>query len=193
MKNPFLKIGSPFYNVKFACCCVFSCIFVWRICPELTIKMRQRLSDLKENSKPVQKTPPNKQHTLRYKASQSNVFLLQLHNSKGWFYNVFWFVSAQEKKSTVPRLLGPCHPTATKTWRKRRALKRKMRCSLTCHRAVVVARTQVMYPTLSSSLTKLVWLVIYTASGSFGLGCVTLCDFIGRDFVQMFILSFMCF
>ncbi|XDV42859.1 hypothetical protein PO909_011451, partial [Leuciscus waleckii] len=41
-----------------------SCIFVWRLCPELTIKMRQRLSDLKENSKPVQKTPPNKQNTL---------------------------------------------------------------------------------------------------------------------------------
>ncbi|ROJ78807.1 Mitogen-activated protein kinase-binding protein 1 [Anabarilius grahami] len=41
-----------------------SCIFVWRLCPELTIKMRQRLSDLKQNSKPVQKTPPNKQHTL---------------------------------------------------------------------------------------------------------------------------------
>ncbi|XP_026142279.1 mitogen-activated protein kinase-binding protein 1 isoform X1 [Carassius auratus] len=41
-----------------------SCIFVWRLCPELTINMRQRLSDLKQNSKPVQKTPPNKQHTL---------------------------------------------------------------------------------------------------------------------------------
>uniref|UniRef100_A0A8C2CQW7 Mitogen-activated protein kinase binding protein 1 n=1 Tax=Cyprinus carpio TaxID=7962 RepID=A0A8C2CQW7_CYPCA len=59
-----------------------SCIFVWRLCPELTINMRQRLSDLKQNSKPVQKTPPNKQHTLRYKASQPNVLLLQLHNSK---------------------------------------------------------------------------------------------------------------
>ncbi|XP_051723253.1 mitogen-activated protein kinase-binding protein 1 isoform X2 [Ctenopharyngodon idella] len=44
-----------------------SCIFVWRLCPELTIKMRQRLSDLKQNSKPVQKTPPNKQHTLSTK------------------------------------------------------------------------------------------------------------------------------
>ncbi|XP_016129509.1 mitogen-activated protein kinase-binding protein 1 isoform X1 [Sinocyclocheilus grahami] len=41
-----------------------SCIFVWRLCPELTINMRQRLSDLKQNSKSVQKTPPNKQHTL---------------------------------------------------------------------------------------------------------------------------------
>ncbi|KTF88185.1 hypothetical protein cypCar_00008357, partial [Cyprinus carpio] len=41
-----------------------SCIFVWRLCPELTIKMRQRLSELKQNSRPVQKTPPNKQHTL---------------------------------------------------------------------------------------------------------------------------------
>uniref|UniRef100_A0A8C2HBC3 Mitogen-activated protein kinase binding protein 1 n=1 Tax=Cyprinus carpio TaxID=7962 RepID=A0A8C2HBC3_CYPCA len=50
-----------------------SCIFVWRLCPELTIKMRQRLSELKQNSKPVQKTPPNKQHTLRYKANHSFV------------------------------------------------------------------------------------------------------------------------
>ncbi|XP_073784303.1 mitogen-activated protein kinase-binding protein 1 isoform X9 [Danio rerio] len=41
-----------------------SCIFVWRLSPELTINMRQRLSDLKQNSRPVQKTPPNKQHTL---------------------------------------------------------------------------------------------------------------------------------
>ncbi|XP_067312025.1 mitogen-activated protein kinase-binding protein 1 isoform X5 [Pseudorasbora parva] len=41
-----------------------SCIFVWRLCPELTIKMRQRLSDLKQTSRPVQKTPPNKQHTI---------------------------------------------------------------------------------------------------------------------------------
>uniref|UniRef100_A0A8C1I9S1 Mitogen-activated protein kinase binding protein 1 n=1 Tax=Cyprinus carpio TaxID=7962 RepID=A0A8C1I9S1_CYPCA len=49
-----------------------SCIFVWRLCPELTINMRQRLSDLKQNSKPVQKTPPNKQHTLRYKARSSD-------------------------------------------------------------------------------------------------------------------------
>uniref|UniRef100_A0A671LDW5 Mitogen-activated protein kinase-binding protein 1-like n=1 Tax=Sinocyclocheilus anshuiensis TaxID=1608454 RepID=A0A671LDW5_9TELE len=49
-----------------------SCIFVWRLCPELTINMRQRLSDLKQNSKP-QKTPPNKQHTLRYKANHSFV------------------------------------------------------------------------------------------------------------------------
>uniref|UniRef100_A0A671MJ74 Mitogen-activated protein kinase-binding protein 1-like n=1 Tax=Sinocyclocheilus anshuiensis TaxID=1608454 RepID=A0A671MJ74_9TELE len=50
-----------------------SCIFVWRLCPELTINMRQRLSDLKQNSKPVQKTPPNKQHTLGYKASHAPV------------------------------------------------------------------------------------------------------------------------
>uniref|UniRef100_A0A8C1GKA2 Mitogen-activated protein kinase binding protein 1 n=1 Tax=Cyprinus carpio TaxID=7962 RepID=A0A8C1GKA2_CYPCA len=50
-----------------------SCIFVWRLCPELTIKMRQRLSELKQNSRPVQKTPPNKQHTLRYKANHSFV------------------------------------------------------------------------------------------------------------------------
>uniref|UniRef100_A0A673M574 Mitogen-activated protein kinase binding protein 1 n=1 Tax=Sinocyclocheilus rhinocerous TaxID=307959 RepID=A0A673M574_9TELE len=60
-----------------------SCIFVWRLCPELTINMRQRLSDLKQNSKPVQKTPPNKQHTLGYKASQSNKVrksVTSLHN-----------------------------------------------------------------------------------------------------------------
>ncbi|XP_029568858.1 mitogen-activated protein kinase-binding protein 1 isoform X2 [Salmo trutta] len=37
-----------------------SCIFVWRLAPELTISMRQRLSDLKQNGKPVQKTPPHK-------------------------------------------------------------------------------------------------------------------------------------
>ncbi|XP_012682239.2 mitogen-activated protein kinase-binding protein 1 isoform X2 [Clupea harengus] len=37
-----------------------SCIFVWRLSPELTIKMRQRLSELKNSNKPVQKTPPHK-------------------------------------------------------------------------------------------------------------------------------------
>ncbi|XP_070985027.1 mitogen-activated protein kinase-binding protein 1-like isoform X4 [Oncorhynchus clarkii lewisi] len=37
-----------------------SCIFVWRLAPELTISMRQRLSDLKQNGKPVQKTPLHK-------------------------------------------------------------------------------------------------------------------------------------
>ncbi|KAK6304673.1 hypothetical protein J4Q44_G00252590 [Coregonus suidteri] len=37
-----------------------SCIFVWRLAPELTISMRQRLSDLKQNGKPVQRTPPHK-------------------------------------------------------------------------------------------------------------------------------------
>ncbi|XP_030643725.1 mitogen-activated protein kinase-binding protein 1 [Chanos chanos] len=41
-----------------------SCIFVWRLNPELTISMRQRLSDLKQASRPVQKTPPNKHHAL---------------------------------------------------------------------------------------------------------------------------------
>uniref|UniRef100_A0A8C1HWX2 Mitogen-activated protein kinase binding protein 1 n=1 Tax=Cyprinus carpio carpio TaxID=630221 RepID=A0A8C1HWX2_CYPCA len=51
-----------------------SCIFVWRLCPELTIKMRQRLSELKQNSRPVQKTPPNKQHTLRYKHHFEMIF-----------------------------------------------------------------------------------------------------------------------
>ncbi|XP_036449006.1 mitogen-activated protein kinase-binding protein 1 [Colossoma macropomum] len=41
-----------------------SCIFVWRLNPELTISMRQRLSDLKQKSKPVQKSPPNKHNTV---------------------------------------------------------------------------------------------------------------------------------
>ncbi|XP_047677373.1 mitogen-activated protein kinase-binding protein 1 isoform X3 [Tachysurus fulvidraco] len=41
-----------------------SCIFVWRLNPELTISMRQRLSDLKQKSKPVQKSPPVKQHSV---------------------------------------------------------------------------------------------------------------------------------
>uniref|UniRef100_A0A674F5H5 Mitogen-activated protein kinase binding protein 1 n=1 Tax=Salmo trutta TaxID=8032 RepID=A0A674F5H5_SALTR len=43
-----------------------SCIFVWRLAPELSISMRQRLSDLKQNGKPVQKTPPHKPCNLRY-------------------------------------------------------------------------------------------------------------------------------
>uniref|UniRef100_A0A8C7R3Z6 Mitogen-activated protein kinase binding protein 1 n=1 Tax=Oncorhynchus mykiss TaxID=8022 RepID=A0A8C7R3Z6_ONCMY len=43
-----------------------SCIFVWRLAPELTISMRQRLSDLKQNGKPVQKTPLHKPCNLRY-------------------------------------------------------------------------------------------------------------------------------
>uniref|UniRef100_A0A4W5LYP8 Uncharacterized protein n=1 Tax=Hucho hucho TaxID=62062 RepID=A0A4W5LYP8_9TELE len=42
-----------------------SCIFVWRLAPELTISMRQRLSDLKQNGKPIQKTPPHKPCNLR--------------------------------------------------------------------------------------------------------------------------------
>ncbi|XP_073726086.1 mitogen-activated protein kinase-binding protein 1 isoform X2 [Misgurnus anguillicaudatus] len=41
-----------------------SCIFVWRLCPELTINMKQRLADLKQNSRPVQKTAPNQQNTI---------------------------------------------------------------------------------------------------------------------------------
>ncbi|KAM9466086.1 mitogen-activated protein kinase-binding protein 1 isoform 2-T2 [Clarias gariepinus] len=39
-----------------------SCIFVWRLNPELTISMKQRLSELKQKSKPVQKSPPTKHH-----------------------------------------------------------------------------------------------------------------------------------
>ncbi|XP_041131628.1 mitogen-activated protein kinase-binding protein 1-like isoform X2 [Polyodon spathula] len=42
-----------------------SCIFIWRLNPELTIRMRQRLSDLKQKGKPAQKTPPRKHCTLR--------------------------------------------------------------------------------------------------------------------------------
>ncbi|XP_048829943.1 mitogen-activated protein kinase-binding protein 1 isoform X2 [Brienomyrus brachyistius] len=42
-----------------------SCIFVWRLNPELTINMRQRLSDLKQKGKLVQKTPTHKPATLR--------------------------------------------------------------------------------------------------------------------------------
>uniref|UniRef100_A0A8C8F844 Mitogen-activated protein kinase binding protein 1 n=1 Tax=Oncorhynchus tshawytscha TaxID=74940 RepID=A0A8C8F844_ONCTS len=53
-----------------------SCIFVWRLAPELTIGMRQRLSDLKQSGKPVQKTPPHKPCNLRYsfgrRSSQGN-------------------------------------------------------------------------------------------------------------------------
>ncbi|XP_041122038.1 mitogen-activated protein kinase-binding protein 1-like isoform X2 [Polyodon spathula] len=42
-----------------------SCIFIWRLNPELTIRMRQRLSELKQKGKPAQKTPPRKHSTLR--------------------------------------------------------------------------------------------------------------------------------
>ncbi|XP_035388495.1 mitogen-activated protein kinase-binding protein 1 isoform X1 [Electrophorus electricus] len=41
-----------------------SCIFVWRLNPELTISMRQRLSDLKQKNRPVQNNPPNKHNTV---------------------------------------------------------------------------------------------------------------------------------
>ncbi|KAJ8399503.1 hypothetical protein AAFF_G00412150 [Aldrovandia affinis] len=44
-----------------------SCIFVWRLNPELTINMRQRLSELKQKGKPVQKTPSHKPATLSTK------------------------------------------------------------------------------------------------------------------------------
>uniref|UniRef100_A0A674BC98 Mitogen-activated protein kinase binding protein 1 n=1 Tax=Salmo trutta TaxID=8032 RepID=A0A674BC98_SALTR len=49
-----------------------SCIFVWRLAPELTISMRQRLSDLKQNGKPVQKTPPHKPCNLRRSSQGSH-------------------------------------------------------------------------------------------------------------------------
>uniref|UniRef100_A0A8B9L1T4 Mitogen-activated protein kinase binding protein 1 n=1 Tax=Astyanax mexicanus TaxID=7994 RepID=A0A8B9L1T4_ASTMX len=49
-----------------------SCIFVWRLNPELTIKMRQRLSELKQKNKPVQKSPPSKHHiSCKIKTSHS--------------------------------------------------------------------------------------------------------------------------
>ncbi|XP_034153235.1 mitogen-activated protein kinase-binding protein 1 isoform X2 [Esox lucius] len=41
-----------------------SCIFMWRLAPELTISMRQRLSELQQNGKPLQKTPPHKPSNL---------------------------------------------------------------------------------------------------------------------------------
>ncbi|XP_026085579.1 mitogen-activated protein kinase-binding protein 1-like isoform X3 [Carassius auratus] len=85
---PYFK-GKPFYLLKSSLSIVFvgplleivtglkftndcknlisvsgdSCIFVWRLCSELTNKMIQRLSELKQNSRPVQKNPTNKQHT----------------------------------------------------------------------------------------------------------------------------------
>ncbi|XP_046712603.1 mitogen-activated protein kinase-binding protein 1 isoform X3 [Silurus meridionalis] len=37
-----------------------SCIFVWRLNPELTINMRQRLTDIKQKRKPGEKSPPVK-------------------------------------------------------------------------------------------------------------------------------------
>ncbi|KAJ8353572.1 hypothetical protein SKAU_G00211390 [Synaphobranchus kaupii] len=40
-----------------------SCIFIWRLNPELTISMRQRLSELKQKGKPVQRTPAQKPTT----------------------------------------------------------------------------------------------------------------------------------
>uniref|UniRef100_A0AAY4BTU6 Mitogen-activated protein kinase binding protein 1 n=1 Tax=Denticeps clupeoides TaxID=299321 RepID=A0AAY4BTU6_9TELE len=42
-----------------------SCIFVWRLNPELTISMRQRLSELRNINRPIQ-GPLHKPHLLRY-------------------------------------------------------------------------------------------------------------------------------
>ncbi|KAL4656482.1 mitogen-activated protein kinase-binding protein 1 isoform X2 [Arapaima gigas] len=42
-----------------------SCIFVWRLNPELTISMRQRLSELRQKAGVVHKTPLRKQASLR--------------------------------------------------------------------------------------------------------------------------------
>ncbi|KAJ7984314.1 hypothetical protein DPEC_G00363450 [Dallia pectoralis] len=41
------------------------CIFMWRLAPELTISMRQRLSELQQKVRPLQKTPPHKPSNLR--------------------------------------------------------------------------------------------------------------------------------
>ncbi|TSO25185.1 Mitogen-activated protein kinase-binding protein 1 [Bagarius yarrelli] len=53
-----------------------SCIFVWRLNPELTINMRQRLSDLKQNSKPVQKSPPAKHYPVSHRGEVHSVPVL---------------------------------------------------------------------------------------------------------------------
>uniref|UniRef100_A0AAY4BTV7 Mitogen-activated protein kinase-binding protein 1 n=1 Tax=Denticeps clupeoides TaxID=299321 RepID=A0AAY4BTV7_9TELE len=45
-----------------------SCIFVWRLNPELTISMRQRLSELRNINRPIQ-GPLHKPHLLRYDGS----------------------------------------------------------------------------------------------------------------------------
>lgn len=46
--------------------CVCSCVFVWRLSPELTIRMRQRLSDLQPASTlNSQHAPQQKVVTLR--------------------------------------------------------------------------------------------------------------------------------
>ncbi|XP_014107543.1 PREDICTED: mitogen-activated protein kinase-binding protein 1 isoform X4 [Pseudopodoces humilis] len=37
-----------------------SCIFIWRLSSEMTINMRQRLSDMKQRGKQVEKSPPHK-------------------------------------------------------------------------------------------------------------------------------------
>uniref|UniRef100_W5N198 Mitogen-activated protein kinase binding protein 1 n=1 Tax=Lepisosteus oculatus TaxID=7918 RepID=W5N198_LEPOC len=42
-----------------------SCIFVWRLNPELTISMRQRLSELKQKGRLAQKTSPRRHSALR--------------------------------------------------------------------------------------------------------------------------------
>ncbi|XP_015206199.2 mitogen-activated protein kinase-binding protein 1 isoform X1 [Lepisosteus oculatus] len=42
-----------------------SCIFVWRLNPELTISMRQRLSELKQKGRLAQKTSPHRHSALR--------------------------------------------------------------------------------------------------------------------------------
>ncbi|MBN3298722.1 MABP1 protein, partial [Amia calva] len=42
-----------------------SCIFIWRLNPELTISMRQRLSELRQKGKSAQRTPPRRGTALR--------------------------------------------------------------------------------------------------------------------------------
>ncbi|XP_036397625.1 mitogen-activated protein kinase-binding protein 1 isoform X1 [Megalops cyprinoides] len=51
-----------------------SCIFVWRLNPELTISMRQRLSELRQKGRPIQKTPPHKPSVLSDKEAEEDGF-----------------------------------------------------------------------------------------------------------------------
>lgn len=59
----------------------------------------------------------------------------------------FCFISARDEISTVFLSLETCHLIVTRMWRKRRALRRKMRCSLSYHQA----RKPVIHPTSLSS------------------------------------------
>ncbi|NXT71152.1 MABP1 protein, partial [Chaetops frenatus] len=45
-----------------------SCIFIWRLSSEMTINMRQRLSDMKQRGKQEEKSPPHKAAGLRHES-----------------------------------------------------------------------------------------------------------------------------